>query len=242
MNTQQFKYLILGAILGILITVLVNKIINLHLGQTKLNLQPAVTKIENNNQTFPTLDLPKEYFSSDTTESAYRSYPSTNVKQEIYDAVPYYYEKREYNDGVSIRAFDPRGDKYWEGLMQEKQAKYGDLVITYWPDFLVGNVEKFDVDNDGNKEQIVDMLPPGVNGKGARVDIVKNGKIIFTDSDYYVSIEPTKTNNGFYLVWTSGDQFDQGKGETRTRFVFENGKFIPVWEQEIIYTKIGKSD
>lgn len=181
------------------------------------------------------------YFNSDLKESPQLPTvnPSSNmgvqskdIKQAVYEIDPHIYEKQTYNDTYAP-AIDITQDTYWQKLMQESLNKYGDVVSMYWPDYLVSSVDEFDVDGDGNFEKIVSMLPPGVNGKGSRVDIVKNGKIIFSDSDYYAWIEKGDTNNNFFLHWRSGEQFDRGSVEYKTKFVYGDSKFTPVWEQEI---------
>lgn len=258
MNKVKLKYLFIGIFLALLSCIILNKVLN-PLSEPK----PELTKTDSNNQDFPDLDLPLKYFSrndlhwslggSDTNdditfgsfggESEYRSYPTTEIKVKDYDNKSHLYEKNKHDDGVGISMIQ-EGDEYWEGLMKDSQTKYGNFVKMYWPDYLVTGKDDFDVDLDNNKETILTLSVPELNHAPHRIDIVKNGKIIFSYSGYQPEIEPSKTNNGFYLLWTSGEQLNSGyccpSGQMRTRFVYDNHEFNPIWEQEIVYAKIGK--
>lgn len=160
-----------------------------------------------------------------------KSINSEILDDSVYDTPPHVYKVRS-RTGVTAPLIDV-DDPYWSKLLEENRVKYGDFIKMYWPDYLVNSVSKFDVDGDGVPEQIAHMLPPGVNGKGSRVDIVKDGKIIFTYSGYYSRIEQAETNNGFYLFWTSGEQFDNMAGETKVKYLFEDNKFIPISEETV---------
>lgn len=88
----------------------------------------------------------------------------------------------------------------------------------------------FDVDGDGKKEQLVSIFK-GVNHGVQDLYILKNGQIIFKILDQPTTIAESESHNGFYLT----DYFDTFLAQpgqiTRVRYVYNQGKFIPVWTQ-----------
>lgn len=104
------------------------------------------------------------------------------------------------------------------------------------------DVAYFDVDNDGNKERITSICSSGANHCPNRQEIVKNDKVIFTLIADGGWIDPTETHNGFYVNWYKDDDFPNGRccatGNTRTRFVYTNGLFVPIFEQQVGYIEV----
>lgn len=110
----------------------------------------------------------------------------------------------------------------------------------------VAVIEEADVDNDNQKEKIV-YMSENLDHFDQRILIIKDQKIIFSinsSRDSSSRIIPSKTGNGFYLKWVDFNKHyeDTGyccpKGYMKTRFVFENRKFKPAYEQEILYTDV----
>ena len=79
------------------------------------------------------------------------------------------------------------------------------------------------------------------SGGSTRTDIIKNDTIIFSLGEDESYIKPADTNNGFFVEWRIPDDTPRccPEGYRRTRFVFQDGKFIPIYEQEIRYMKVG---
>jgi hypothetical protein len=77
--------------------------------------------------------------------------------------------------------------------------------------------------------------------------IIKNDKIIFSIRVGLVGLglEKSNTGNGFYVHWTNDELTSRGLccpiGYMRTRFVYENGEFKPIYEQEVLYIDINDS-
>jgi len=131
----------------------------------------------------------------------------------------------------------------------DEEFKFGHLPITKIPfmsDFEAdidndGEVESnlaygdqlIDVDNDGKKEQILYSSVGGTH-QPHKVIIIKKGRVIYKSEDLLsIFLLESKSHNGFYLA----NIFDIGAfpitgGHKLTRFIFENGKFIPVWYRE----------
>jgi len=106
--------------------------------------------------------------------------------------------------------------------------------------------EEADVNSDEQKEKIV-YLTEDTDGFDHRILIINNQKIIFSvngDRDTIPKITFSETKNGFYIEWVNPSKHykDTGyccpKGYMKTRFAFEDGKFVPVYEQEILYSKV----
>ena len=94
--------------------------------------------------------------------------------------------------------------------------------------------EYFDVDQDGNKERILYL--PNINGAhGGATDfwIIKDGLVIYKTGEILSPrFEASSSNNGFYITMFSQNFPAQPSYGVTTRYYYENGKFIPVWEQK----------
>lgn len=108
----------------------------------------------------------------------------------------------------------------------------------------IKNAQYFDVDKDGKKEEILSYCTG--NHCPDKQDIIKDGKVIFSMS--YVgggSLEKSVTGNGFYANWYADGDLSGGlccpTGNTRTRFVYKNGIFVPVFEQKIEFVRVKNS-
>jgi len=110
-------------------------------------------------------------------------------------------------------------------------------------------VEKFDIDNDGEDEEILYVCSGG-NHCPHEIAIVKDEKIIFSVSAGLggLDLTDTKTGNGFYVHWvpTDGKWDERGLccplGYMKTRFVYKDEKFAPVYEQEVLYVQINNTE
>jgi len=94
-------------------------------------------------------------------------------------------------------------------------------------------MDPIDVDNDGIKEKIV-FVPTSMNHSGGEILVVKKDRIIFkSGKGANIGIAKSKSNNGFYIseVINAGTVFGVGGGKT-TRYIYDQGKFIPVWYRE----------
>ncbi len=126
-------------------------------------------------------------------------------------------EKKLYVDpdfGPKIYSYDIDNDGVFENNIEEGEA--------------------MDVDNDGKLEKVI-YGSVAMTHQPHKFVIVKNGQIIYK-SDYLMSIHlfKSKSSNGFYII----EIFDIGSfpmsgGQRLTRFIHEDGKFIPVWYREM---------
>ena len=184
-------------------------------------------------------------FSSANIDEGYRSYPTTTIT--LKDG--YSTDKKnlpEIKTKEQILKEDANvfvADYYLE-LLNEQIEKYGDMANRFLFKTYIVNLEEFDVDNDGLKETIVSLCGTGGNHCPHEIIIVKNNEIIFSASKGISGLNITKTNtgNGFYMQWTNSELTANGfccpLGYMKTRFIFENGEFKPIYEQEIRYIKV----
>lgn len=133
-------------------------------------------------------------------------------------------------------------DTPWKGLYEEQIIEYGNISTRFLPSDYVTNLRKFDIDKDGKNEEIIFLCGVGGNHCPHRIIIVKNQKIIFSVSAGLTGLDfsETKTGNGFYIHWVPTEgKWNRGLccslGYMKTRFVYEDKKFMPVYEQEILY-------
>lgn len=101
-----------------------------------------------------------------------------------------------------------------------------------------------DVDRDGEKEQIVLTANEGGNHPYHSGYILKNGQIILHIPLNNGTIEPSTDGNGFYAKTVPlEDKFLKlgaccSAGYRIYRVIFEQGKFKPVWEQNVFYLRV----
>jgi len=94
--------------------------------------------------------------------------------------------------------------------------------------------ESIDVDNDGKLEKII-YGSVAMTHQPHKAVIVKNGQIIYkSDNLMSIRLSGSESHNGFYIleVFNIGS-FPMSGGRRITRFINEDGKFIPVWYRDI---------
>lgn len=105
-----------------------------------------------------------------------------------------------------------------------------------------GNIENnlmydsrtFDVDGDGKKEKFL-YGSIAMNHRPQKVIVIKDGNIIFK-SEYLMEIGlyESESNNGFYIGHTiDAGTFPYSGGRIITRYIYDKGKFVPVWYKEV---------
>ncbi len=126
--------------------------------------------------------------------------------------------------------------------------EFGDLAKRFLPDYHITDIKKFDVNNDGKDEAVIGLCSGG-NHCPHEMVIVQGDKIVFSVSAGLtgLDIQKSETGNGFYVHWVpTDDKWDEGLccpiGYIKTRFVFENDTFVPVYEQEVLYFKVENTD
>lgn len=141
-------------------------------------------------------------------------------------------------------------EKYYPEVWQEVYDEYGEYG-TRFLNFEDGSswgsvgIKEIDIDMDGEKEKIISMR--GLWGyiiDTYKIIIVKNDEIIFSiyaDRRSLSSLEEVKENNGFYLEWLTANQRCHSscispQGYTKTRFIYKDTRFIPIYEEEIEFT------
>lgn len=160
-------------------------------------------------------------------------------------------DQSEFLVDISAKYFDP--DEVFQFDSEKTVLFGGDLEITNLPvpiesdgvevlnkklkvDSFDGDIEsgeKIDVDGDGLLEEIF-YASVAMTHKPHIAMIVKNNKIIYeSDALARAHISGSKSKNGFYI----SEQFNIGDypvvgGHRKTRVIFEDGKFIPVWYRE----------
>ena len=212
------------------------------------------------------LDLPIEYFSDDDVEwgsvkpgfrgdtttindyeqvalgnkAVYQSYPTTEITIKDYSSEV---QPLKVKPLVDIKKEIQPGDIFLSGRVEENYKEYGALASNYLPDNSIEETDYFDVDSDGIKEEIIEYnFTNRADAGSSNSDIIKNNNIIFSVKEDNSRIVPADTSNGFYVEWRKQDYVYPRccePGFIRTRFVFKEGKFIPLYEQEVKYMIVG---
>ncbi|MDD4106559.1 MAG: hypothetical protein PHX84_01255 [Candidatus Shapirobacteria bacterium] len=217
---------------------------------------------------FPWLDLPLKHFSVKDVEwgsvggtgkegtmdeytqvaldsnAVYQSYPTTTItiKQYSADIVPL--TTKTWMD-VRKKIQETENNNLWLEEVDKNYKNYGQMAVHFLDDFQdIEMFDSFDVDGDGVKEKILGLNFVGRANRGSyNAAIVKDNKVIFFVEEDESFIVPADTSNGFYVKWRSPDDNSARccpRGYIKTRFVFDNGKFVPLYEQDVRYVVVGK--
>lgn len=175
----------------------------------------------------------------------YQSYPTTKTTITDYssDIVPA--TTKKYTDIRKEIQKAEGDDSHWLTYTDDNYKEFGQIAVNFLADFQdIEFSDSFDVDDDGIKEKILGLNFIGrADGGSFRAAIIKDGKIIFSVTEDKSFIVPADTSNGFYVEWK--DPKDDSAlccqtGYIRTRFVYEGGKFKPLYEQEVRFLLVGK--
>lgn len=219
-----------------------------------------------NESSMPWLNLDKNYFSIDNLQwgsftgkiegninsydnftisniANFQSYPIiSNFEIKNYSSEAKELDNKTYDD-MYTEFTKNNPDNFGKWNVDESYKKFGKLALYYLPEFYITSVEEFDVDSDNNNEKIVTYnITQSATAGSYKTDIIKGNKIIFSSTEDNSSIIKSENRNGFYVEWNNRKyQYPRccEEGFTRTRFVFKDNKFIPVYEQEVRYLKIG---
>lgn len=230
---------------------------------TAYNQQEKRTTQSTQNYEMPVLNLPLRYFTDSdivggagdsddknkweyaSVNNGYRSFPTTTIKLSSDD----YSNKREKLP--AIKPWDPNKDFVSKEFFTEQIQKYGTLAARFLSDDYIVNLQKFDVDSDGELETIVSICSAFGNHCPHKIMVVKNDTVIFSFSAGLTgrNLIKSETGNGFYVHWVpldEGTKWDTGlccpPGYISTRFVYEKGKFKPVYEQEVLYFEVKNTE
>ncbi|GAB4028015.1 MAG: hypothetical protein Fur0011_7190 [Candidatus Microgenomates bacterium] len=171
-------------------------------------------------------------------KTVYQSYPTKEISLTEYDSTRRKIEVKPFNKALEELKNDC-GDLTSKVTLAEKNYRqYGSWTTYFLPTYEIYKVESFDVDGDDENETIIHKnINCRATGGSVNADIIKNGEIIFSTTGHNSEIIPADTNNGFYV-----EQSDTvgccATGFLRTRFVIQEGEFVPVYEQEVKYLKV----
>lgn len=176
-------------------------------------------------QSFPTTNITIDGFSNEIKSLPPATPTEWDVGQEYYEE-----QKKEYGD-LAVR--------FWSGEYRTGEYGTGAYSITF--------LKKFDVDRDGQNETMIGICGLWGNHCPHEILIIKNNKQIFQFGDEGPGIISSETGNGFYLTWHAAKHYEGvglccPKGHIKTRFVFENNKFVPIYEQEILYFEVENTE
>jgi len=217
----------------------------------------------------PILDLPLEYFSNKNVmwgivkdrndksingyktvalnnKVVYQSYPTTAITIRHYFNKKTSVKNKNYSK-IKKNARNSMGDHFqaWWKIIDKNYKKYGDTALYFFEkSLIIERSDKFDVDGDGSEELIVEVNGIGrADGGSYQSVIIKNENVVFWVEEDNSRIVPAETNNGFYIeqrIPQDNSPRCCESGRLRTRFVYRDGKFLPVFQQEIKYVMVGR--
>lgn len=176
-----------------------------------------------------TEELIGEAFSS---EYSFRSKPSPvvylEIKEEQIDIEPV--KRSEIKTEYFVEVIDQNYEEYGETIGGFFSGREEDIV----------SLEEADVDIDSEPERLITTANLGANHPPHNAYVVKNGKIILSVDFANGSVYPAKNGNGFYVkeaFYLDSAPMCCPYGNRIHRIIFENGKFVPVWRQDVYYLR-----
>jgi len=150
-----------------------------------------------------------------------------------------------------LSASDPLSTSYRS--VDENYQHYGELIGGFFSNKgeKIVSLKKADVDMDSVPEKLITTANFGANHPPHHGYVVKNNVIIASIEFITGYIKPAKDNNGFYLKdpVSNPDALSSylepmccPKGYRIYRVVYEDNRFIPVWEQNISYLQFKESE
>lgn len=258
MNTikKSMKTKIISFILGSLFTIAALYIFTNFLPSTQQEAANVTSEAVNPIKE-PTLSLPLSYFRREDFRSStgektqldggYRSHPATTIT---------FIDFRNTDEALP----DMPDEEKWTSLTDEmtpfsslyaaQHQDYGEIGKRYVGKMQVIYITEADVTNDDIPEKILAVSNVGGNHPPHLYQIVQNERIIFEATGASTLprvLDPHPTQNGFILEWL-GEKHLEGRGMccplgyTATRFVFDDGEFVPVYEQDNRYFQVKNSD
>lgn len=133
-------------------------------------------------------------------------------------------------------------------VINENYKKYGELIGSFFSNWgqTINRIEEADVDKDGIPEKLITTSNIGANHPPHHAYVVKDNVIIASVELISGYIKPAKDGNGFYVKdpdpagdWGEGMSYLSPlccpMGYRIYRVVYEDSRFVPVWEQDVIY-------
>ena len=210
----------------------------------------------------PVLKMPVSYFASSSTawgssdgndgwtevtiDEGSVSYPTTTISIKGFDTKTKNLPKIKSEAEINRICNDGMHDCFTD-LNKTQVNEYGDLATRFLPNDFITAVNYFDVDSDSKNETVVSTCGVGGNHCPHKIIIIKDNKVIFSVSEGVpnLNLVKYKNGNGFLVEWVP-ERLVQSMccslGYMRTRFVYENKIFKPVYEQEVRYFKVENTE
>jgi len=196
--------------------------------------------------TTETIQLPKHYFAQDSIHQVYKNDSQFKVTEEIQvSSEPYSPVKALYDNEIhSLPPMQTAEEAIPENgfnidQKNESYRKFGDIALRFMAPEVgdyVSNIEQFDLDNDGEQEQIATVVHVGASTPEIDTLIIKDSNIVFSAGNNQPSIVHAENHNGFYLISKNERKWESGY--YKTRFIFSDGLYQPVVEQEILHVTV----
>ena len=127
------------------------------------------------------------------------------------------------------------GEHVMQRTILSNIEKHGDWAKRFLPINHVERVEEFDVTGNGIPEYIIALCGLGGN-RCPHETIMVDRDLNVIGSFYSRVIMPHSSGNGFVMRWER--EHRDPNGYMLTRYVYRDGSFWPLYEQEVLYYRV----
>ena len=112
--------------------------------------------------------------------------------------------------------------------------KYPELAGYYLPKNIIDSTSTLDIDKDGKSEELIYYSCPGCNAPSRNVDVIKNGRIIFSAQGGNLEVKTNNENTPGFILSDSGLVLARPEGYTEVKFKlnFDN-EYYPYEEKDV---------
>lgn len=123
-------------------------------------------------------------------------------------------------------------------IVEENFKNYPDLAGYYLPKNFIDSIDYLDIDKDGQDEKVVYYSCHGCNALPRNVDIIKDGRIIFSAKGGNLSVKENKELFPGFILSDSGLVLLKSEGYTMIKFKQNiSSDYIPYEEYDVKYTE-----
>jgi hypothetical protein len=124
-------------------------------------------------------------------------------------------------------------------LITENFSKFPELAGYYLPINIIDATSSLDIDKDGKLEELVYYSCPGCNAPSRNVDIIKDGRIIFSAHGGSLELKNNNEDKPGFVLSDVGLVLPRPEGYTEIKFrLNSDSEYVPYEERDIRYSAV----